>query len=384
MALVGAPPPPQLGPPTSAPPSPRPAGLPTATSANIAELNLDFTIAQGRGFLKQQPRAADAARGLIAALLLRARTRNAFEDFDDALEVAEKMTHGNPASPDSWLGLASVQVALHQFDAALASIDRAARLGAQPADVSAQRGSIAIARGDSQSVLPALAQAARSRPDYATHSAHAIALQELGRIEEADAAYAAALAAYDDVSAHAIAWVFFQRGVLWTEADPAKARQYYEYALTYLPDHITTNVHLAELEHAAGDTPKALARMQRIVLRSKDPEPMGLLATLLIASGRAAEARPWIDRARAGYDALLAKHRLAFVDHAAEFYGGVGDDGARALQLAEENLKNRHTRRAYRIAAAAAEAANNHARACTLAREARALGHPLSLDTCAA
>ena len=383
VPIVGAPPPPQLGPPTSAPRSPRPAGLPTATSANIAELNLDFTITQGRNFLQQQPKAADAARGLIASLLLRARNRNTFEDFDDALNVAEKMTRANPGAPDSWLGLASVQVALHRFDAAIASVDRAAGLGAQHADTAAQRGSIAIARGNSLSVLPALAQAARARPDYSTHSAHAIALQELGRTEEADAAYAAALAAYDDVSAYAIAWVFFQRGVLWTDADPAKARQFYEYALTYLPDHITTNVHLAELEHAAGDTAKALARMQRIVARSKDPEPMGLLATLLIASGRTAEATPWINRARAGYDALLTRHRLAFVDHAAEFYTGVGDDGARALQLAEENLTNRHTLRAYRIAMAAAEAANSHARACTIARDARALGHPLAADACA-
>ncbi len=381
---TGAPAPPGLGVPATAPPPARPAGLPTATSASIAELNLDFSVAQGRNFLRQQPRAGEAARALVAVLLLRARTRNTFvEDFDEALSVARAITRANAESPDGWLALASVQVALHQFTAARESVAMAATRGAAVEDVQAQRNAISLALGETRTAIDEIAGAARTRPTYATHNAHAIALQELGRVADADKAYAAALAAYDDVSPYAIGWVFFQRGVLWTDVDDAKARQMYEYALTYLPDHITTNVHLAELEHAAGATAKALARMERIVKLSSDPEPMGFLAELLVASGRTGAAQAWRSRARDGYAVLLDKHRLAFVDHASEFYAGIGADPALALRLAEENLVNRKTRRAYDIALQAADAAGAQARACALVADARARGFAIEHAGCA-
>jgi tetratricopeptide (TPR) repeat protein len=381
---AGAPPPPTLGAPSTQAPGARPDGLPTATSASIAELNLDFSIAQGRNFLTRQPAAGEAARSLVAVLLLRARTRNTFDtDFDEALRVARAITKADPQSPDGWLALASVQVALHEFGAARASVDKAAVAGASADDVQAQRNAIAIAVGETKAAMASIADAARTRPGYGTHNAHAIALQEFGKVAEADAAYAAALAAYNDVSPYAIAWVFFQRGVLWTDVDDAKARRMYESALAYLPDHITTNVHLAELEHAAGDTAKALARMQRIAPLSKDPEPMGFLAELLVASGREAEAEPWRARARDGYKVLLGKHRLAFVDHASEFYAGIGGDPALALRLAEENLANRKTRRAYEIALDAATAAGATARACALVAEASTREFALAAQGCA-
>ncbi len=363
-------------------PAGRPAGLPTATSAKIAELNLDFSIAQGRNFISQQPDAAEAARGLVGVLLLRARNRNTFEDFNDALGVARNITARSPQDPIGWLALCSVQGALHEFAAARATLAKARTLGALAEDVAAQEASLDIAEGDALRALPVLAAAAKTRPGYGTQSAYAIALQELGRVQEADAAYAAALKSYDDVSPFAIAWLFFQRGVLWTETDPAKARAQYEIALSYLPDHITTNVHLAELEHAAGDNDKALARMQRIAPLSMDPEPMGLLAALLIDAGQAEAAQPWLRKARDGYAQLLKSHRLAFIDHAAEFNTGVGANPAQALLLAEENLRNRHTRRAFRIAMNAAAKAGENARACALHSAAAAAGFSISMAGC--
>ena len=300
-------------------PAARPPGLPTATSANIAELNLDFSIAQGRNFISQQPNAAEAARGLVGVLLLRARNRNTFGDFDEALGVARNITARNPQDPISWLALANVQGALHEFTAARAALAKAKAAGALAEDLAAQEGALDIAAGDAARALPVLAAAAKRQPSYGTHSAYAIALQELGHVQQADAAYSAALKSYDDVSPFAIAWLFFQRGVLWTDTDPAKARSHYETALTYLPNQITANVHLAELERAAGETTKALARMQRVVPLSNDPEPIGLLAALLIDDGQTEAAQPWLQKARNGYVALLKSHRLAFVDHAAEF-----------------------------------------------------------------
>ncbi len=53
-----------------------------------------------------------------------------------------------------------------------------------------------------------------------------------------------------------------------------------------------------------------------------------------------------IDIARYGFEEILAKHLLAFADHAAQFYDGSGNDRRRALELARVNAANRPTRRA--------------------------------------
>ena len=65
--------------------------------------------------------------------------------------------------------------------------------------------------------------------------------------------------------------------------------------------------------------------------------------------------------ARAGFEALLAKHPLAFADHGAEFYAGSGGDPARAFELARLNLANRPTLRAFEQAHATALAAGETA-----------------------
>ena len=48
------------------------------------------------------------------------------------------------------------------------------------------------------------------------------------------------------------------------------------------------------------------------------------------------------------------KHKLAFADHAAEFYSGSGNDRAMAFELAMTNLGNRPTLRAFEQAYATA------------------------------
>jgi hypothetical protein len=85
------------------------------------------------------------------------------------------------------------------------------------------------------------------------------------------------------------------------------------------------------------------------------------LADVLIAQERFDDAKIQLDAARFGFDELLGRHILAFADHAAEFYSGIGNDCRRTLELARTNAANRPTRRAIRqvqtIAVSAGEAA---------------------------
>ena len=66
------------------------------------------------------------------------------------------------------------------------------------------------------------------------------------------------------------------------------------------------------------------------------------------------------------YESLLAHDLLAFADHAAEFYLGLGADAPRAWELAQQNLANRETDRAAALAVRAAEATGRYPDACAL------------------
>ena len=83
------------------------------------------------------------------------------------------------------------------------------------------------------------------------------------------------------------------------------------------------------------------------------------LARILADSGETAEAQTWRAKAEARYDELLARHRDAFADHAAEFWLTIGGDPERALGLARHNLSLRNTPRARALVQDAASRRSN-------------------------
>jgi hypothetical protein len=95
------------------------------------------------------------------------------------------------------------------------------------------------------------------------------------------------------------------------------------------------------------------------------------LADVAEAEGDAAEAATQLQVARAGFEALLVRHPLAFADHGAEFYSGSGGDPERAFELARLNLANRPTLRAFEQAHSTALAAGKSGVAAELLAEAR-------------
>jgi hypothetical protein len=168
-----------------------------------------------------------------------------------------------------------------------------------------------------------------------------------------------------------LAWLAFQRGLVWAEAADRRdiALPLYQEAVRYLPGYASANVHLAELEAAAGNRAAAVRRLRSAAETSLDPEPSAVLARLLQETEPEEAARLAV-RARGRYEVLLSRHRAAFLDHAAEFYAGAGGDTAVGVTLALENLAVRPTARAFIVAIEAAEAAGEVRLACGLAAQA--------------
>lgn len=192
---------------------------------------------------------------------------------------------------------------------------------------------------------------------------------DLREFDEADGIYQRALREYHDPSPFAVAWVCFQRGVLWGELVPksqsSRAEYWYQKAIKYLPGYVKARVHLAEvyLEHGRTNDAEALLVA---AIPSGDPAVHWGLAGVLAKMGSFADAEAQMQIARSGFETLLEKHPLAFADHGAEFYSGSGNDARRAFELASMNLGNRPTLRAFEQAYESAIAAGESEQAAKI------------------
>jgi tetratricopeptide (TPR) repeat protein len=312
-----------------------------------------------------------ASTQLVDLLLFRVQFLGTVADFDEAEAVATAAVRAHRNTATAYRLRARVYSALHRFEDALDDLRQAEALGADTDALHQQRETVYLAQGHFlPQVFKTRQRAFHERPSYTTAIRAAIAAGQVGAFHEADQLYAQATELYRDASPFSIAWVAFQRGVLWAEqaGRPDKAFTYYREAVRLLPGYVGANVHLAELLASAGKTKKALNRLLRFDAVNPHPEVAAALANLLENIGRKEEAARYAQQAHMRYGQLLSHHRAAFLDHAAEFYYRSGKSPALALHLAIENLQHRQTDRAYEIALLAANAADDIAQLCRLSQ----------------
>ena len=340
----------------------RPEGAPAiepayaTTAGSIAIANLDQQIEQASG---------DAAR--MELLLERSRFLGDYAALDRASRIAERRSE----TADDLVRRARARAAVHRFADALRDVEAAERVGAPRDQWAALRASILVATGRASDVVPQLEADVVRRPGFASRSALAGAYAAVGRLEEADALYAQALADLDTTLPFPYAWVYFARGLMWTEqgGDSTRGASLYAQALVHVPEFVAANIHLAEIDAARGKARSAMGRLDRLA-SSDEPEAVALLGRLHLGTGDRARGLEEIAHARRRFELLLQQHALAFADHAAEFYLGPGADVERAWALAAQNLANRETPRALTLALKAARASGRVAEARTLAARA--------------
>ena len=329
---------------------------PPATDGEIAAINLESVRVAAWARFARDPRAAGVAEAVVDEERLAAQ----FLGDLDALDRLESLASQFARVDDSFraaLVQAEVASTVHRFADARDHLARAERMGAPRGDIDRQLLAIDQAGGaDLEAVLPARRRiAASSRLEDLVPLGALLA--DLEQFAEADVVYHQAFSSYADVSPFPLAWVCFQLGMLWGELvpvpDPNLAAIWYRRAMAYLPGYVKARVHLAEI-YASQDLTADAEALLRPALSSRDPEVRWRFADVLIAQKRFEEAQTQLDAAQCGFEDLLTRHRLAFADHAAEFYAGSGNDCRRALELARANVANRPTRRAVRQAQAIA------------------------------
>ncbi len=277
---------------------------------------------------------------------------------DRLTDLVRRALKENPRESRALVLAARVAASQHRFGEASVHLDQAASLGARPQDLEPIRLSLWHATGARlDETLAARRKAAEAKPSLSNLALLATTFIEIGKFEDADDAFGKALLANRDVSPFPAAWVCFERGVLWgeraTKPDRGRARYWYEQAIALVPDYTQARVHLAELLILDGDLVRAESLLGPSLMAS-DPEGAWRLADVLAARGNHEDANRLRLAAKTRYERLLGNYELAFADHAAEFYLGIGNEPARALALARRNLANRATARAFALAHSAA------------------------------
>lgn len=358
-------------------PDPGGAITPTAartTAPELAVKNLDAQIAGYEGLLAASPNDVERAQAVVDRLLTRAQFLGQPDDFTSALEITARVVNANPNVAAAHSLRSRVLSAVHRWEDALAELDEARRLGADPVAVQRSRDAIELATGHAD-LGAALARAdawVAESPGVGSHGARANTLWKMGRFEEADRAFVDAMATYRDVAPWVVAWSDFQRGVMWSESAnrPDLAEPLYRAAVERLPRYQVAVVHHAELLARSGRVDEAVAHLEAVATGAGDPEARGLLSQL-VATRDASRADALKREALTLYEGLLIAHRSAYAEHGAEFFLNVAHDPTRALTLALENLADRPTSGAFELAVTAAQAAGEKSLACELIGRAR-------------
>ncbi len=315
------------------------------TYGAIAIENLDHLIEQ-----------ATDKQAFSELLLTRTRFLGDYEALDEVVSNAEI----NAVTASDFLLRAKARAAVHRFADALEDLRKAQMLGVDERKVFAVLATVKIAQGKTDEVISELEKEVLRKPSYASYSSLANAYAAVGRFDEADNLYQKSLDELKTTSPFPHAWIYFARGLMWSEQadDKKRGEEFYKRAVEILPDFAVANIHLAEIEIARGEIDSAKTRLKRIVEANEEPEATEIYGSLEMRFGNLADGKRLIDHARNRYEKLLAQYPLAFADHAAEFYLRTGNDAERALNLAEINLENRETERSYDLAIRAAKAAN--------------------------
>jgi tetratricopeptide (TPR) repeat protein len=243
------------------------------------------------------------ARGqadLIELITLRGQVAGRITDLERAEALAEQLTRSAPTDETAFVARARSRATFHRFTDALADLEQAHRLGAEPAVVRAERAAIFQAVGRYDEALTIVQEDATRGDSFVSLGALATLHAERGEVAVAERLFGESRRRYRRVSPFPLAQLDFQRGLMWLgQGDLRRARTWLDAAHRRLPGYAAAEGHLAEVEAAVGETETALDRLRSLTTVSDDPDYSASLARILSEVGRTEEAHRW--RARAAH-----------------------------------------------------------------------------------
>ena len=323
------------------------------TDGTIALLNLGAQIDALEPLVRLDRATVEVRVVFVELILLRGLIVGRIADYERAEEIADQLVRDAPSDARALFARARTRAVFHRFNDALTDLDRAERLSSTAAPMldavtaNSERAGIFQALGRYDEALALRDEAVRRRASFENLAALAGLQAERGEIDAAERQYARSRSDYRGVSPFPLALLDFQMGLMWLEENRLEnARRSFDAARRSVPAYAQAQGHLAEVEARLGEIASAVPRLRSLAVSSDDPDYAAQLARILGETGDEGESWHWRGGAAARYDELIVRHPEAFADHAAEFWLAAGADPAKALRLAEMNLKVRNTPRA--------------------------------------
>jgi len=337
----------------------RDAGSAPALHVSVPTLPLSPDgVAELRNLDKRIELYRDKPERLLAHLMERAWIRGHLEDYQRALDISAALVEHEPDNADAWLARVQALSHVHEFQNARKALQRVAAL--QPTAITEPDLAIAEGMGERERALAGRQELAKLLPNPQNLTLLAADLAALGRFDEAIALIPRAAAAIRHNPPQLIAWLLFQWGRIYEQkGELAAARAFYTEAHARLPGYVEATSHLAQTMKATGDSAGARSLVEAALVDNRHPELLALAAELGHPELAAEAQREW--------ERYVAALPLAFSDHVARFYLGVGRDAPRAFSLARINHANRDTHEARALYVETALAANDPMAACVVA-----------------
>ena len=272
---------------------------------------------------------------------------------------------------DGALGVGALDLARHDFAAALREGRRAAALDPYDADAYGVIGDALIELGRYPAAFDAIQTMVDTRPDLASYARVAYARELRGNVAGAERAMRMAFDAAGSPSD--AAWTAYQLGELaFGSGEVAEAGGWYERGLDLDPTYALNLAGLAKVAWARGNDDLAIRRYEDVAGRYPAPEVVIALADLYGATGHAVLARQQEDVVRAMQE--LATVNGVNIDLELALYDADHGDPAGALSASREEWARRHSIHVADAYAWALYANGKDRRASVFADRALALG----------
>lgn len=331
----------------------------TTTSEEIYLSNLEGQIHELERLSKEAPSNTSLLPRLAAARYTLARFHNDPDELQAAIDVLDACLKAMPDDVMCLLARAEQEQSLHRFPQARADVEKAKKLGGDATRIADLEAELDFNDGKYERAIAAIRKARAERPSSPTWMREAQLEHDLGDDAKSDAAFDQAEKEISDTSPLPVAHLEMQRGIQNVARGKLEgAVAYFRRAVARMPSFVAANEHLAETLRWLGKKDEAIAIYENVVKLSNDPEFAHALAELYRAAGREADAKPLEEKARAGYERLLAKFPEAMYWHGSEFFASVGDT-KRSLELLRKNLVLRPNSTSYVALARAEHAAKN-------------------------
>jgi tetratricopeptide (TPR) repeat protein len=275
---------------------------------------------------------------------------------------------------DLYLLKANLDFKLHRLNKTSEGVTALSRYAAN-AQVVALKASLAFQEGSYAAAKQGYLNAIEKNPTWDNLARLAYWEGKFGDATVADGLYRQAQEEISAKEMRAYAWVELQRGLLaLSRGRYEEAMGHYRKAAKAYSGYWFIDEHMAELLGATRKFDEAAVLYESVVARAPLPELHQRLGDLYAFRGQPTQARPWHDKALAGYLDSAARGEVNYYHHLAGFYADVRGDGAEAVKWAEKDLALRSNFATQDALAWALYRAGRFAEARKVSREALSSG----------